>query len=215
MKKLLMLIIFFAFVVLLTLASAQTNKIIVLELLIFQNDTVILKSFIITDGVPDKFFPQEINPSYLLKIISFDGQVVFQENLRISFLAYPTSFSENVSDTVINLEKVNLYLKLPFFETAEKIQIYHDSKLIFDFKIPWCNNNGLCEIEKNENYINCFNDCHCGNSICDKFAGESFSNCPQDCPHEEIKTPIYIYLTIIGFIVLIVILLVYKIRLVR
>lgn len=206
---------FFSFIILSTLAIAQATNIFALRLLIFQNDTVVFKSFQIAQGVPDKILPQEVNPSYLLKIISSNKQVLFQENMKINFLAYPEEeFSENVSGLVVILEKVDMYLKLPFFNESDRIQVYHDSKLIFDFKIPWCNDNGICEVSKNENYLNCPQDCHCGNKICDKNLGETSENCSQDCPYEKSKTQIYTYLIILSVIITIIVFFIYKIRVV-
>lgn len=50
---------------------------------------------------------------------------------------------------------------------------------------PICNNNGICEPERGENFANCPGDCPAtcnNNGICEPELGETHENCPDDCP---------------------------------
>lgn len=215
MNKTTFIILLVSLFLFLQLAFSQEvlEKIFVIEFILYKNDTVELLDFKISEGTVS-LFHEAGEPNYNIKIISTDKKVLFSQNMHISFYAAPDAYG-NISVPLVELEKQHIYLKLPFFSNGEKIELYHDGKLIFQYIIKWCNKNGICESDKNENYINCFDDCHCGNNICDKIVGETFANCPQDCPAEKPKTLVYIYLIIIGVIVAIIAFFLYKIKVVK
>jgi hypothetical protein len=196
--------IFLAILFLVPIVSSLQEKIFFLDITIFKNDTVMLNKFDIIEGVQDRFLPEQSNKDYILKIISSSNQVLFEINLPVFFIAFPDineEIAEGSPPTKFDMDEVKLILKLPYFSDADKIQIYHSDKLIFDYKIP-----------KPRKPI-------CGNNICETNLGENSNNCPQDCLTTKLppkpKTPTYVYIIIILVIFVIIALFLYKIRIVK
>lgn len=145
-------IIFLIILLLTTVNAQQYQKIFTLDVVIYRNNSVELKEFGIEEGKVSFF--GDIG-SYSIRLISFNGSVTFQKPLNIEFVIYP---EPGISEG-IQLNEIELYLRLPFSQETKKVQILHDNKIIFDFNTEnyLCNKDNLCA--GYENKINCPEDC--------------------------------------------------------
>jgi hypothetical protein len=190
MKKGLAIIILFLLLAA-PIVVAQTSKIFVLYATVYKNDTVELRDFKISEGKQDVFIQQE--SEYSLKIISINNRILFQAPLQISFYAFPQQ--EGIDQpSIIQTDEATLYLRLPYFLDASKIEIYHKNKLIFQHQIP-----GVTA---------------CGNGICDTELGETYASCPQDCPKKE-QPNYWMYAIALVIIISIIGYLIYRIKFVK
>jgi len=145
-------------IVIAPLATAQ-EKIYSIWLRVFRNDTVILEGFSIEEGLQTHF--PTTQTGYYLEVVSYENEVLFRANVGISFSIHilTTEIPSNITE--FELDEILINLRLPFFENAKEINLYHGNKKIFSIQLSnyICNNNGLCEKEKGETPINCPNDC--------------------------------------------------------
>jgi hypothetical protein len=172
--KIIFIILIFTFLPI--VISQSLDKIFVLDIYIYRNDsTAKLVDFKLTEGVPQSFPepPPEFN--YTLTIYSVDNQILFQKPIIVGFLVSIFPEGEKL------LDEVFLRLRIPYFENAKRIDIYRNNKKIFSYEI--CYINGVCDSSKGENSVNCPEDCKpktvCGNKICE--VGETKENCCKDC----------------------------------
>lgn len=157
-----------------SLVVAQ-EKIYSMLLIVFRNDTVILKSFSVETGLQSHF--PTTDTGYYVEILTYENKRLFRANLGISFSIHLMLLSKEVSNMETELNEILVLLRLPYFENASKINIYHRDKLIFSYEI--CEINKICEKEKGETEFNCI-DCNvCGNKKCEIF--ENYTNCCIDC----------------------------------
>jgi hypothetical protein len=119
---------------------------------VYRNDTVILLEFNVGFDEPTDF--PLIDVGYKLKVTDYKSNSIFEAFLPIEFKQQIIT-SEGVKDII--LEMVPLYLKIPYFENASRIEIFHNKTLIFAYNI--CDSNYICEPEKGETPVNCPNDC--------------------------------------------------------
>lgn len=166
----------------------KEEKIYSLLLIIFKNDTVVLEKFSVEVGMQSHF--PSTDTGYYIQIISYKNERLFKSNLGISFTIHYQTFAEEPKD----LEKILINIRLPYFEEAERIEIYHGDSLIFSIKI--CNFNSVCEPWRGETFLNCRDDC---------------SITTPSSP----TTPTYLYLILIGSMAVLIIFLMYKIKVVR
>ena len=152
-----MLKAFIAVITLLLLVTAvsASQLIYVLNLDVYSNDTVTLKSLNRSVGLTSQFLDSEA--PYKVKMFS-GSRELFSGNLYISFTV--------ITDPPIldlQLEKNPLELRVPYFPEADMLKIYHNGKEIFfvRLKLEACNNNGFCDV------------------------GEDTVNCPADCPKKS------------------------------
>jgi hypothetical protein len=206
--------------------SQELQKIFAIHIIIYKNDTVGLVSFETSQGTLTDF--PEITPVseeqelYSIIIVSTDNKILFNKSFIIGWVAHPF----NKTDVILN--ESDKYFRLNYFDSASKIEILHDNRVIFSYNL--CKPDGICDALKGENNINCPQDCLqtiattipkpiCGNNICETNLGENFNNCPQDCLPPKLppkpKTPIYVYIIIISVIFVIIALFLYKIRIVK
>lgn len=163
------------------------EKIYILIVSVNKDDTTKIQNFSVENGAQSHF--PTTNIGYRVEIISDKNEILFSANLGISFTIFvmtppgnetPEPFPE-INETLANL-------RLPYFENAKQILIYHDDKVIFSYDI--CQLDYTCERSKGENSI----------------------NCPQDCPITTTTTipvskpssSIYIYLIIIVIIIAVI-----------
>jgi len=113
-----------------SIALALTN-VYRMDLTIQKDDTVKLKIFeLLPSGSITKF--PTTPTDYSLKMLS-KNEEIFKTYLDVSFEAWPDQ------GPPIQLDEANLYLRLPYFENVEKIEIYHGEKLIFSHGITGFN----------------------------------------------------------------------------
>lgn len=133
---------------------------------------------------------------YYVEIISSTNERLFKSNLGISFTIHYQIFpGEEIPNVEEEIDKILINIRLPYFDNADRIEIYHDTTLIFTHKI--CNFNNICESSKGENTINCKEDCLTTTT--------TFSS-------SRSRTQTYIYIVIIAFIVLLIVFLFYKLK---
>lgn len=120
---------------------AEENTIFSLDLTVYNNDSVSLNSFGMTEGSPTNFGRGE----YLIKILDRENEVLYQENFSVGF-SIEYDVINGSSPPPERLDSRGLYLRLPYFYNARKINIYKKNKKIFDFDIPskLCSDDGAC-----------------------------------------------------------------------
>jgi hypothetical protein len=180
-------------------AQEGLEKVFYFHLIIYRIDTATLTNFEIIDGVPTDFpnIPLELN--YTLLVFSIQDEILFKAKLPVSFTAYPMP-PEGQPDIEVQLNESEQYLRLPYFENAKKIEIYHDDKLIFSYDI--CQLDYVCENSKGENSINCPIDCPPPTTA-------------TTIPVKPPSTPIYLYLIVIVIIIAVAVFFLLKIKTVR
>lgn len=159
--------------------AQEIEKIFVFYTVVYKDDRVEFVDFNATKGIPDTFY--EYPSDYNLKIISVKNEILFQTPLQISFIAYP-----QIEDQpgVVELNEVTLYLRLPYFPDADRIELYHNNILIFDFDVKEyiCQRDGICS--EYENYLNCPLDCPLNEK--DGYClAEQDGICDPDCHEKE------------------------------
>ncbi len=148
------IVVIFLFSLIGIASSQEIQKIFALNIIVYRNDTILLKNFGIEEGKISTFSSRSVG--YSIKIFSFDDKVIFEKPLTISFIASP--ISETGLDQ-IQLKERNIYLKLPFSQHAKKIQITHNNAVIFELNVKdyLCNRDSSCSDYEDE--INCPEDC--------------------------------------------------------
>ena len=184
------------FLFMLPVVNAQ-EKIYSVLFAVYSNDTVILKNFAVQEGL-QTHFPTS-NTGYYVEILSYSNEKLFQANLGISFTIHVMTAPGELPEIITELEEVLVQLRLPYFDDAKRIAVYHLDKKILDLDLAdyICNKNNLCEAELGENKINCAQDCG--------------TTTPQGGPSKSI----YIYVVIIAAIIVIIIFFIYKIKVAR
>lgn len=149
------------------------------HLIVYKNDTVTLNDFEVIEGIQSDFPTAYLNLNYSIMILSTQDNMLFRAQVPVSFTAYPSLLND--SGGPVELDKSEHYLRLPYFENSDRIDIYKDDELIFIYEI--CNVNDICEEDKGETLENCLDDCQkssvCGNNKCE--TGETQKNCCKDC----------------------------------
>ena len=107
----------------------EFGKIYSVHLEIFSNDSVVVRSFIVTTGTPSYFTSQDTG--YVAQIISRDGKELFSGNIIVSFgvIVEPSDFNL-ISDRVV------LDLRIPASSDAARLRILHEGKTLVDAGVP-------------------------------------------------------------------------------
>ena len=111
-----------------TLALAQ-EKIYHILISIYRNDTIILKEFSIEEGSPTHF--PTTDTGYYVEILSYKNEKLFHANLGISFSIHVITFPGEMPNMTTELNEILINLRLPYFDEAKKILIYHFYNKIF------------------------------------------------------------------------------------
>jgi len=152
---------------------------------VYRNDTVKLKSFEIRNLEGVVFERGEGDYSFVL--FSNDKKL-YENKMIIEFEAMGGEVDEqgNMRPVYVTVDPQEVYVRLPHYENATKVEIYHLDNRIFTYEI--CNNNNQCEPSIGENTINCLQDCPTTTTI----------------PVPKPSTSIYIYLIIIVIIIAVI-----------
>lgn len=120
--------IFFTFLILLLFLNyaQDTYK---LHILINQNDSLnLLNIYLSNDSA--SYFSNSKSDNYSIQIVSKDGLVLFNNSNNYVF-----SFAEFGS--TMNVNQIEEFWNLPYFDSAKKIKFYHDKKLIWDYDVEY------------------------------------------------------------------------------
>jgi hypothetical protein len=123
------------FIVCFISASAQEmayQKVYSVLLEIYKDDTTVLKSISEEEGVISQFL--SINTGYEVKVLSKDKEL-FGGNLPVSFIITMEPGEENGSAVVFEKNVTTVHFRVPSYENADRIEVYHDTSLIFQYKI--------------------------------------------------------------------------------
>jgi len=137
------------FYLLITSALAQEDNLLILNLDVYKNDTVILKDLDLSFGSPSKTSRPE--GDYSLKILDKKGNILYQKNIQLSFYV--------LTDPPMETDHVIIYRKIEYEPSMRKIELSKRGTIIFEKKINFCNNNNICEPSIGENEDNCAIDC--------------------------------------------------------
>ncbi len=148
---------------------------------IYKDDTVVLKEIKLVELEGVNFNEGEGKYSFIL----YSQEEVLYENKRsIKFQVHRDIIDPETGEMYeenIEINPQEIYIRLPYYRDAERIELKHSNDLIFSYDI--CQINDNCDISKGENPFNCPSDCQkpveCGNGICEE--GETQGNCCQDC----------------------------------
>ncbi|MBS3052254.1 MAG: hypothetical protein J4428_02710 [Candidatus Aenigmarchaeota archaeon] len=154
MNKVYIIILFS--LILLSVKVSAFQEVIVIDLDLYRNNSIVLNELKIISGIPDTEANDEGN--YHITLLSEEKNEVFKTNFDLEFTATEEEQTENEMTEMI-LDKINLYFRLPYYSEANAIQIYHNEELLFEKKLPIkeiCGNK-ICE--QNENADNCYSDC--------------------------------------------------------
>ena len=125
--------IFVGLLLVFSLVSAE--QIYKLDLDICKNDTVILNHFEVSSGSISSF-PQVGDEVYEFRIVSTEGHELFSEEFKLNFVTYPFMGPDATGPDIVDINVVRYSWKLPYFENAWKIQLYHGNKKIFEYELP-------------------------------------------------------------------------------
>ncbi|MEM5870323.1 MAG: hypothetical protein QXR09_04140 [Candidatus Aenigmatarchaeota archaeon] len=112
---------------------------------------------------------------YEVKIVSKEGEILYESPVDIFFL-YNKTKKEGVLLNYSLKDFVDVYLSLPYFSNARKIELYHFNKLIYEKEVPFEEETITEEAES------------CGNAVCEEW--EDFTNCPIDCFQQTTLTQV-------------------------
>ena len=133
------------------------EKIFSFDVIIYKDDRVELIDFQISDGkVTD--FPKYDDANYFIRILSFEGEILFEGSMKITYIAHPFP-PPGEEEREVELNETEKFLRMPYFANAKTIELYHDDKLIYSLDVAQyiCDNDGTCD--ENESNQNCPSDC--------------------------------------------------------
>jgi len=138
------IVFFFCLLALLPLSNAA--KVYEFHLIVYNNDSVGLVSFNISDGKVSAF-PSAGEDNYFFRILSADGKVLFNKSFQMGFEAYRFRGPNSTASDVVQLQSVEDYWRLPYHPDATSVELFHGDKKIFQYKLPE---------EKPEGELSCF-----------------------------------------------------------
>ena len=152
MKKIIILIGIF---LLIPLVSA--DLILNLEYQIFKDDNVEKKDLRLIQGRETGHITEG---DYTIEILDEDNEIIYSQDIAVHFQIF-TNPPTPTNDSLISL-------RIKYEQEMDKLNIYNQDNLIYEEEIVLCNYNGICEIEKGENYLSCPEDCplHEPDGIC-------------------------------------------------
>jgi hypothetical protein len=122
------------FLLLLAIGFFHCAKVFELDIAIHENDTVDVIDFQINDG-DVSYFHSTDNNNYEIRIIDDCGKTLFGQGFEMHF--YDGLFrgpNSTLPDTG-PITVVSNYWKLPYYENAQAIQLFHEEKIILEYPI--------------------------------------------------------------------------------
>lgn len=158
-----------------------TEQVFFIDLTVTKNLVVTPNLVRIAAGQPSIF--AGTSPMYQAQVVSLDGAVLYTTAIPVDFTVYD-------SPTIHTTDQTRLALKLPYFLTAQSLQLLKDG-IVFgsvDLARALCPTtpdgqcSGFCALKKID--PDCF---RCGNGVCEP--RESATICPTDCSTTVIPAP--------------------------
>ncbi|MCX6774116.1 MAG: hypothetical protein NTY68_03930 [Candidatus Micrarchaeota archaeon] len=127
------MLIFAALLLILSITNAAVYE---LHLVIYKNDSVELKDLNVTLGSPGPFPDAGNDNNYEFRIMAKDNGVLFNQSFHLGFVAYRFRGPDSTEPDVVPYNKTDNYWRLPYFDNASRIQLFHENRLIFEYAIP-------------------------------------------------------------------------------
>ena len=162
MKKILIMISMSLLLV--SLVYAQDNPVKIFKIdLTYTNGTVILSNYGTAYGYPDDNIIQP-EDGYSVRVESFSNKTLYSSNFSFSMDFFYDTFDNQSLGGSYKLEESSKTLMTPYFRNAKDLIIYsQNGTMLFSTDISQssnvCNNDGVCEVEYDESYTNCPQDC--------------------------------------------------------
>jgi hypothetical protein len=180
---------FLALMLCLSFAYSSTEEILLIDFTLSRDDSVSLNDMRIEIGTAS----EAGFGSYSLIVFSSDGNVQFSHSFDAIFTAYADPIDPNMGFPVlpgqedmigeygeIGLNEIDYIVKVPFNTELSSFQIKKGDNVLYEDLIDICNNNGICEPQRGENYLSCYEDCPSGSL--DNYCDGIFDNiCDPDC----------------------------------
>ena len=113
---------------------SYAEKVYQIYLEIYKNDTVNLLDSKVTEEIISIPSSGE-GEDYAFKIFSKDEKLLFKQQFKIGFYAYLKRLANSTETDEILIKVRYRYFNLPYFENADKIQLFHENKLIWEHNI--------------------------------------------------------------------------------
>jgi hypothetical protein len=119
------------------ISSAAGASIFSLDVEIYENNTVNLNSFNITDGETSEQTPGD----YVVRTVNSDGEILVDKNFSIRYtVLYNIDPKATTGNTSIGPEQTSEYrrklLRLPYSYEAESIEVLKSGEEIYSLEIP-------------------------------------------------------------------------------
>ena len=111
-------------IILMLIGISSAAKVYELHTTVYAEDKVDLISINISESNISHFMNSEKN-NYYFQIISKDNRLLFNESFRYEF-----SFRE--FSGIMRIDKIEDFWKLPYFDDAKNIQLFHGNKKIWE-----------------------------------------------------------------------------------
>jgi len=124
---------------------------------ISKDDTALLKN--IKAGYATENGFSSLDRGYYLEVVSYDQRVIYKKNLAVSFYIAVELKTDEPLPTIQQPDKVEVFIRVPYFPEAARIVIRHGTKILLDIDLrkEMCNKNSLCDL--GENPRTCPEDC--------------------------------------------------------
>ncbi|MEM0480638.1 MAG: hypothetical protein QXQ14_00395 [Candidatus Aenigmatarchaeota archaeon] len=161
-----------------------------------KNNSIIVKEY----GVEEReIVYHEGSGNYFIILLSTNNNILFTYRFDVSFVTHGEEIDPitgEIKSREVNLECVEEYFRLPYFENLNKIRISYLEQLLYEMEI--CNYNNICERNLGENEINC-KDCSKGLTCINIKDNICEPNCPEDpdCIREGFRFPIFLVFVIL------------------
>jgi len=150
MKKTIIIVLICLLLVPEIFSNVNLQSVYSLQVEIFKDDSVVLQNLSAGNGTISTF--PTTKKYYSIKVLGPMNKVLFDKDIEVSFILLLEPLK------VVQLNSTIIHVRVPYFNNAKKISIYHLNKEIFsiDLSEEICNNNSICEL--GENKYNCSND---------------------------------------------------------
>jgi len=154
--------------VLLAVQAAHADRILLIDLEVYKNDSVVERYVKVSEGNPTHMAD---SGDYRLEIMDDSGRLLRKEPLFLGFTIY--------SDPPTPTKRSIINRRIPYSPEMRQIKVFRDGELIYSKDISVCDNNGACDM-RYESYLSCPKDCPLDkkDGICTK---KKDGICDPDC----------------------------------